>query len=673
MYIERLEIRGFGKLSGLDLRLAKGLNLIYGRNEAGKSTLQAFIKAMFYGLKGGRPAGDGLPVPLKRFRPWGGGSYGGVMEYRLENGLAFRVERDFERNTAELYDGHFNNITADFLSGRDKNLTFAEKQTGMNEACFERTVFVKQMETGLDQDGAAVLSSRLANASETGYEDVSFKKADRVLREALMNHVGTDRSSVRPVDRLNARLAELGAARASLKAAGMRVLHARTELQAARKTGEELLARKDFLERVKKLVELRKLLEGRMAAESAMKDSVRRIREVEAKLEEAARTADNPAAAARASLLPRPGDLPLPAALAAGSILALLFGHDSTPYAYGAAALLLAAAAGLLLSSILRGRRREDKKARNASAAGHEERLTQIMLLKDRQRELYSKASLACGIRIGSLSELRQAAAEAEKSVAAYEAALEEGVKAVCGAYESKPAGLFDSGSLEEAIYDSSPEWLENTVELESEQVARSLNDTNLKIRELETLLKNEQEDDEALQRIDEEEALLEERKAELEKTGAALKLAREVLREAGSEIRRSLTPALEKRMGSIAARLTGGRYTDLRVDESLSLKTVPPETGDVSGIGLLSGGTADQLYLALRLAMADVLAPEGESLPVFLDEVFSQYDDIRTGQALEFLLEEYGGRQVLLFTCKEREAAAAGEICGSRLNLLTL
>ena len=670
MYIERLEIKGFGKLSGIDLKLVKGLNLIYGQNESGKSTLQAFIKAMLYGLKGGRAAGDGYPAPLKRFRPWSGGCYGGAMEYRLDNGLLFRVERDFERNTAEIYDEHFNNITGDFILGRDKNLTIAQKHTGMNEGCFERTIFVKQLETSLDEDGLTLLSNRLTNAGETGFEDISFKKADKALKEALINNVGTDRSSVRPVDRLNIRLEELEAEKVSLNAEGMLLIHSRMELNAVEKSREELLSRKDFLGKVRKLFELRKLLEGRMAAESVMKDSARRIQEIEARLGIVMKEIEHPQNIEKPSLL-RPGDIAAPAVLLVCSALAALFGRGISHYAYWAALLLLVTAAGILLSSVLRGTIREGMK--NIGKASYETNLTLIMQLKDKQKEFYSRATLVCGTRIDSLPELKEAISEASKSIMAYEAALTEGLKEVCGSYESKLEDTFDIEKLEEVIYDSSLEWLENTVDRETERIDRSLNDAALNIRGLETQLRNDKCDDEALQRIDEEEASLREKKSELEKKGKALKLALEILNEAGSEVRSSLTPALESRMSAIAGRMTGGRYIDLRVDEGLALKTITPETGDVSGIRLLSGGTADQLYLALRLAMADVLSPDGENLPVFMDEVFSQYDDIRTGQTLKFLFKEYYDRQVLLFTCKDRETTIAGEICGSCFNLLRL
>lgn len=700
MRIEKIEIKGFGKLSEASFRLSEGLNLVYGENETGKSTLQAFIKAMLYGLKGGRSGRDGMPAPVKRYRPWSGGSFGGAMEYRLANGMLFRVERDFERNSAVIYDGHFNNLSGSFASGKDKTLAFAEKHVGMNEACFERTVFVKQMEARLDEDGASVLSGRLANAGETGFEDISFKNAERALKEALINHVGTGRSSVRPVDRLNERLGELAARKKELEASGMRLSHAREDLKETVAERDGLLTVKAFTVKARKLVELRKKLAERMAAESALKDAVKHIQELESKLEWLMNEHEQGSRSQRGQKdrsnvptgnaerignpSPRFGagiGLIAAAAFVIFSILTLLLGRDYSPYSYGAALILLLAAAGLLLSSILRSKKKADGKTAHglaeteadAAAAGYEEKLRAVMQLKDRQKELYNKAALASGSPAGSLDELKRLAAEASEAVAAYEKELSEGVRDICFGYGKGNESSLGGANLEEVFYDASPEWLDNETSREEGKTARLLEEKALKIRELETLLQNDLDDEEILQKIEEEEASVSEKKAELERKGASLKLALEVLEEAGSEVRSGLTPVLEKRMGFIAGKMTGGRYADLRLDEGLALNTISPETGNVSHAGILSGGTADQLYLALRLATADVLAPGGEYLPVFLDEIFSQYDDIRTRQTLKFLLEEYGERQVVIFTCKERETALAQDVCGDKLNLLKL
>lgn len=66
------------------------------------------------------------------------------------------------------------------------------------------------------------------------------------------------------------------------------------------------------------------------------------------------------------------------------------------------------------------------------------------------------------------------------------------------------------------------------------------------------------------------------------------------------------------------------------------------------------SDGTADQLYLALRLAVSRVLLPD---CPLVLDDAMTRFDDARLRQAMELLRRESETRQVILFTCQNREA----------------
>ena len=76
MRIERVEINGFAKIRNLVIAPGSGLNVIYGANEAGKSTVQRFIRALLYGVRIGREP-SGLPAAQKRFMPWDGAPYGG--------------------------------------------------------------------------------------------------------------------------------------------------------------------------------------------------------------------------------------------------------------------------------------------------------------------------------------------------------------------------------------------------------------------------------------------------------------------------------------------------------------------------------------------------------------------------------------------------------------------
>ena len=84
--------------------------------------------------------------------------------------------------------------------------------------------------------------------------------------------------------------------------------------------------------------------------------------------------------------------------------------------------------------------------------------------------------------------------------------------------------------------------------------------------------------------------------------------------------------------------------------------------------LALLSQGTADQLYLALRLAVADLVLPTPQSCPLILDDALITFDDAHLGQALDLLLELSRDRQVLLFTCQKREAERLVGLDGVRV-----
>ena len=69
-----------------------------------------------------------------------------------------------------------------------------------------------------------------------------------------------------------------------------------------------------------------------------------------------------------------------------------------------------------------------------------------------------------------------------------------------------------------------------------------------------------------------------------------------------------------------------------------------------------LSQGTADQLYLAVRLAICEMVLPAERAVPIVLDDALVNFDDQRMAAALDYLLELSSQRQILLFTCQRRE-----------------
>ena len=142
---------------------------------------------------------------------------------------------------------------------------------------------------------------------------------------------------------------------------------------------------------------------------------------------------------------------------------------------------------------------------------------------------------------------------------------------------------------------------------------------------------------------------------ATLEDTYAALTIAQNALAEASAELQRRFAPRIAKRAQELLCALTGGRYDRLMLSKDLSLRSAAQNEDTLRDALWRSDGTADQLYLALRLAVADALAPES---PLILDDALIRFDDTRLKAALAILKEESQHRQILLFTCQSRENA---------------
>ena len=143
----------------------------------------------------------------------------------------------------------------------------------------------------------------------------------------------------------------------------------------------------------------------------------------------------------------------------------------------------------------------------------------------------------------------------------------------------------------------------------------------------------------------------------------AALSLALEGLEEAHRQLQERFSPALNRRAGAFLSALTGGKYSSVELD-----RTFRAQAGEAGAVRprrdlTLSQGTAEQLYLAVRLAVCELVLPAEDPVPLVLDDVLDTFDDARMALALELLAGLGRERQILLFTCHRREGAwAAGQ-----------
>ena len=148
----------------------------------------------------------------------------------------------------------------------------------------------------------------------------------------------------------------------------------------------------------------------------------------------------------------------------------------------------------------------------------------------------------------------------------------------------------------------------------------------------------------------------IQEASARLQGDYDAIEVAMEALKEADDQLHARFSPQLSQTAAGYFQQLTQGRFSQVALDRSFNVTV--RETGALADrpLALLSQGTADQLYLALRLAVADLVLPSPQACPLILDDALLSFDDDRLAVVLHLLTELAEDRQILLFTCQHRE-----------------
>ncbi len=210
MRITRVEIRGFGCLGRFECDLAPRLHLFWGRNEAGKSTLQRAILALLYGFYEGDRALKAENLARERDAPWGGGPYGGTLEYELEKGARYRVDRDFgspdvPTTVWDIVTGR--DVTDRFGKGRHGNVPFMQQHLGMSKRVFEACALVShgdlfaaiQAKADERADSAREIGETIVRLADTAGRDVSAQAALARLEKAFEARVGGPRARAKPL------------------------------------------------------------------------------------------------------------------------------------------------------------------------------------------------------------------------------------------------------------------------------------------------------------------------------------------------------------------------------------------------------------------------------------------------------------------------------------------
>lgn len=133
-----------------------------------------------------------------------------------------------------------------------------------------------------------------------------------------------------------------------------------------------------------------------------------------------------------------------------------------------------------------------------------------------------------------------------------------------------------------------------------------------------------------------------------------AAKIAYETLKLSYEELQSTFSPAVSDKIGEILSILTDNEHDSIRLSKELDITL--NESDGFHSAQAYSGGTIDQIYLAFRLTIAKLISDE-ETLPVYLDEPFVQYDDSRLYKAFNYLCDysKQNDSQIILTSCHDR------------------
>ena len=628
MKIKNIKINCYGNLKNKEINFKK-LNIIYGKNESGKSTLLNFIKNIFYGIsknKNGKNISD-----FEKYYPWSGEEFSGKIKYELDNRNKYEVFRDFNKKNPKIYNEEMKDISGDFKIDKKTGNNFFVEQTNVDENTFMSTAFAMQKEIYINSVEQGVLLQKLSNLADSGMEDVSYKKAISNLNSMLLNEVGTSNSKERPI---NITLSNIEKYTNDLKTIND-TKNKRFELEnRINEIKEKIILeniKEKLLEKIKIVLEKNKTEKEKIKLKKELleenknkikkldneKDNLlNKIKKIEKNSEEKNK---NNKKINKIKII----NLIIFIFLIFINLINFIFIKNKIIN------LILFSLIPIfiiyLIFTIIKNKKiqkNENKKINNIQEENNE--INKQMEMLDVQIELLEKNNKDIEKEISNINNIISNYILLNKNEIIKE---------------------FGKNYSEDYISDI----FNSNIDLLIEKNKKELNEYNLELHKLEIDNKNIEPELEKLLNIEESLAIEKEKLAELEERKEEYEIAKELLEKSYEEMKKNVSPKFNKAFSENIEKISNGKYKNIKVGDDLMVEL---KDGSYMTAQNLSVGTIEQIYLSLRLSIMNELS--SEKLPIMLDEPFAYYDDERLKAALGFL--DKIENQVILFTCTNRE-----------------
>ena len=700
-----LELANFKRFKEKKLSFSPGLNLIFGPNESGKSTIYEALCCALFGRERG-----------KAVESWNGNDCSVMLAY-LADGKTYHLDRRLAQGAATL--STFTDGTpSDTVSGKDQVEAHIALHTGISSrGVFENTVSVRQL--GMSKLSPSDLESVGGEIERllTGTSHASATEIIKRLEASRDAVIGRARpANPREYDTIIERLRRSAEDLADARRSRDHIKNLETEQAALQDRiacdTERLQAVGSLLDRHKRWLDL-KNREGRLDAQhkevfatlSGIKNS---LTELSATNKELTSYADlvgkdeeigghlSRIAGRREELEDRISELD-----AAGEDQRRAFGGALTPVILAGAVLFTLA--GLVLGTAIDARAYLlllpgavfAVRYAQIRAAGASIELRHVCELINSAREELAQLSME---EKGILSYCNSAdPAQAWSRIKAYRRLasrareLELSISLALGDHkpediEAQEAELArELSGVKRELEDEFEGYQPSTEEseswrAESAALQLSLPRAEARLHQVSGALESERRNARDLASLTGEIEFLHQRKEELEFLHKAYGVAIDAITEVTKSVTDEYLPELCQKAGDCLSLLTGGRYASIAIQPGGKISVDCPEKTSVPPASL-SAGAADQLYLTVRLAFAEMLS-HGHRLPLIMDDPFANFDRNRLANVLHLLSELAAKYQIMLFThdpytldtisemerggkipCRVHKLAASGEI----------
>ena len=596
MRLLELHIDGFGKFHDRTISFNDGINIIYGKNEAGKSTLHTFIRGMLFGIERGRGRAAKNDLYTK-YEPWeNSGTYEGWL--RLEkDGTIYRIERRFRKENKSLK-------IINETKGLEEEATPAFVSSlldGLTETMYNNTISIGQLKSATEDGMVTELKNYIANMNTTGNISLNITKATAFLRNQKRSlEAGLIPEASREFTSLLAEIRNVEAEIAGPEYENQLAAYQNMRTQVKGLIDNTQTQKKDLDE---KLANGTKVLSDNGFTDRASVDAMSSDAE---RLYSEYNTLNGECNKKSRKVL---SGLTAVLGVAGLGAAATLGYFNLTAYLPVCGAAATAAVIFFIISLFILQKDKEYHRLFDNTSS----ELAALLARHLGDSAVSEDAMNAFRARMGEFSKLCDMVAQSEAEIRKF---LED-----LSNLQTKQAGCSEMIEKQQRT-----QW-------ELEKKLEHLSNCKNKAKALKrTLAENDRIHDEIV----------------------AIDLAQETMTDLSSSIRDSFGLYLNKEASQYITGITGGIYDSMSIDENLNVflntktKLVPLEN--------VSSGTMDQVYLALRLAAAKLLQGSGSGFPLIFDDSFTQYDDERLKTALEWLASAYGG-QIIIFTCHRREA----------------